>query len=459
MAQVDVAIIGAGAAGLAAARTLSQAGLSVAILEARDRVGGRVHTIRPEASGLPIELGAEFVHGRPPETLAIARAAGLTLVEQGGASWTSVGGRLSGGDDGDGADDGTDEDRRGGMGAILGAITAWRGADTSFNAFVGEHFAGERWAEARRWTSDYVQGFDAADPDAVSVRWLGRSEEAEESIEGDRRFLIVEGYDALLAWLRAGLDPARTVLRLNAVVHEVRWSQGRVEVQVRSSLGTPLDPVAARAAVVTLPLGVLAAPAGERGVVRFDPEPTGKREALAGVAMGNVVKVVLRFREPFWDALAQRGSLPRLPRLSFLFSDDKVMPTWWTAYPLVTSTLTGWVGGPRATALAAAPDGAIAGEALAALARTLGVARRDLEGELDGWHLHNWAADPFSRGAYSYVRTGGLEAPGQLAAPVADTLFFAGEATDTTGNTGTVYAALVSGYRAAGEVVARLGRV
>lgn len=453
MANFDVVVIGAGAAGLAAARTLSEAGLSVAILEARDRIGGRMHTIRPEANGPPIELGAEFVHGRPPETLAIVQAAGLTLAERCGASWASVGGRLSGDDEDE--DSAGEED--GGTSAVFDAIGAWRGADTSFSAFAGERLAGQRWAVARQRVSGYVQGFDAADPDAVSVRWLARSEEAAESIEGDRQFRVVEGYDAVPGWLHAGLDPERTALWLNAVVHVVRWSPGHVEVEARSPLDAPLEPVVARAAVVTLPLGVLAAAEGERGAVRFDPEPHGMREALAGIAMGDVVRVVLKFRAPFWDTLGQEGALPRLPRLSFLFSDDEVMPTWWTAYPLVRPTLTGWVGGPRATPLAAGPDDTIAERALDALARVLGVARGELEARLDAWHLHNWARDPYSRGAYTYVRAGGLEAPALLALPVADTLFFSGEATDTVGHTGTVHAALASGYRAAGAVLASIG--
>src|SRR5262245_26779745 len=95
MPHYDVLVIGAGAAGLAAAHSLAGAGLSLGVLEARDRVGGRVATLRPVGAELPVELGAEFVHGRPPETLAIVRAAGLALCELEGESWMSLGGRLS----------------------------------------------------------------------------------------------------------------------------------------------------------------------------------------------------------------------------------------------------------------------------------------------------------------------------------------------------------------------------
>jgi monoamine oxidase len=148
-----------------------------------------------------------------------------------------------------------------------------------------------------------------------------------------------------------------------------------------------------------------------------------------------------------------------MERLSFLFSDDEVMPTWWTSYPLLTPTLTGWVGGPRATKLARQSDEAIAGQALDALARVLHVRRGILEARLEAWHLHNWSVDPYACGAYSYVRVGGMDAPVQLGVPVADTLFFAGEATSTDGHTGLVHGALATGARAAREVIAaRAGR-
>src|SRR5215472_14398219 len=141
MAHFDVLVIGAGAAGLAAARTLSEQGLSLAILEARDRIGGRIHTIRPPGSSLPVELGAEFVHGRPPQIFEIARAAGLTLYERGGNFWFSAGGHLSRAEDDD--NDGLD--------TLLGALGDWQGEDYAFQAFVDQHFPGPEWEQARRW--------------------------------------------------------------------------------------------------------------------------------------------------------------------------------------------------------------------------------------------------------------------------------------------------------------------
>ena len=172
------------------------------------------------------------------------------------------------------------------------------------------------------------------------------------------------------------------------------------------------------------------------------------------------MKVVLLFKEIFWDALPQARHANRqliaLPQLSFLFSNDPVMATWWTPHPVVAPMLTGWAAGPRAARMATMTSEEIADEAVVALSRTLGIGRSDLDQLVMGRFVHNWSADPYSRGGYSYVCAGGLTAPGALAEPVDETLFFAGEATDTQGETGTVHAALQTGYRAAAEIARAL---
>ncbi len=446
MPDCDVLVVGAGAAGLAAAHRLSEHGLSVAVLEARDRIGGRISTTWPAGRGFPVELGAEFVHGRPPETFALARAARLTLYESCGDAWFSSGGHLSRADD--------DEEEEDGMDALLRAAADWQGEDQSFKTFVDQRFPGKQWEQARRQASGFIEGYEAAFPERVSVRWLAQTEAAEAAIDGGRSFRVLEGYDRLLHWLEDRLNPEWAVLFLQRMVRELHWSRGQVEVTSQSPRDAVLDRFTARAALITLPLGVLAASPDAPGAVRFIPDLPEKRAAIERLEMGQVVKVAFRFREMFWDALD--NTAPRLPHLSFLFSDDAVMPTWWTSYPLLTPLLIGWVGGPRAIRLSSLPDAAIAEQALGALARVLGVSSGWLEARLEGWQTHNWSADPFSRGAYSYVRVGGIDAPGQLAAPVEGTLFFAGEATDTNGHTGTVHGALATGNRAADQIIAEL---
>jgi monoamine oxidase len=194
----------------------------------------------------------------------------------------------------------------------------------------------------------------------------------------------------------------------------------------------------------------MAAP-DDDAAVRFVPALPDKQRARASLAMGEVLKVVLRFRAPFWEY--EQPPCPHLPRLSFLFAPDETFPTWWTSYPLIAPQLTAWVAGPRAVRLARQADARIVEDAVTALARILGIPAHGLEAELASVHLHNWNTDPFARGAYSYVRAGGLEAPRELGTPLAATLFFAGEATDAGGQTGTVHGAMASGHRVVCEIL------
>jgi monoamine oxidase len=215
----------------------------------------------------------------------------------------------------------------------------------------------------------------------------------------------------------------------------------------------------ARAAVVALPLGVLQARAGEPGAVRLDPEPAGKRDALAGLAMGDARRVVLHFAERWWerDALRAAGVGEHPADMGFLRLPDAAIPIWWTSAPLREPVLTGWLGGPRASRAAGLPDDALRDLALDALAAGLRLPRGELAAGLRGAYGHDWATDPLARGAYSYALVGAGEARRRLAGPVAGTLFWAGEATADAGAAGTVHGALGSGYRAAGEVLAALG--
>ncbi len=435
--RVDVLVIGAGAAGLAAARELNRAGLSVRVLEARERIGGRISTLRAPSAPLPIELGAEFIHGLPPETWAIVGAAGLPVYEVGGDRWWSRGGTLTQGNP-----------RWEQMDDLLGRME--QAQDQSFHDFLAPYAGDEQWREAATQTVAYVEGFHAARTERISVRALVRERHAAAAIDGDRSFRVLGGYDQVAHWLRAGLDPESATVHLSTVVAEVRWRRGAATVIAHSRLGQPLDAFHARCAVVTLPLGVLQAPPGELGSVRFEPGLPQQHDAAAQLEMGQALRVVLRFRERFWEHDR------RLARLSFLHAPGAPLPTWWTAYPVQAPLLTGWAGGPAAARLSQRGEQFIVEQAVAALAQALGMRRSSIEALIEAWHVHDWQADPFARGAYSYIPVGGLDAPEALATPVEDTIFFAGEATSSDGHSGTVHAALASGRRAAREIIQRL---
>jgi monoamine oxidase len=192
-----------------------------------------------------------------------------------------------------------------------------------------------------------------------------------------------------------------------------------------------------------------------RGSVEFRPALAGHAGAAGRLAMGQVVKVILRFHERFWEhdrlPLATETMDPR--QVSYIYRLGAALPAWWTAYPAIAPQLTGWAGGPPATRLVNQAEHVIVDHVLDALADVLGLPRRRIEGALVGVHTHNWHADPFARGAYSYVTVNGMDAVRALAAPVEDTLFFAGEATNTDGQTGTVHGAIATGRRAAREIL------
>jgi monoamine oxidase len=270
----------------------------------------------------------------------------------------------------------------------------------------------------------------------------------------DKQFRIPTGYDGLVKWLRDGLDPERTELRLSTVAHELRWSAGQVTLACRTADGAALE-LEARTVIVSLPHAVL-----KHGALRIDPAVPAKQRALEQLEAGQIFKIVMRFREAFWDKADFMAS--RMARggqngtgLNFVHSHGADLPTWWTTLPARTPLITGWGGGPRAEAiLGESPEGRL-DRSLATLAQVLGVRRRQLDELLDGWSSHDWRADPFSRAAYTYVGVGGNGAPAALARAVQGTLFFAGEATNGE-QIGTVAGAIASGRRAAREVLRAL---
>lgn len=420
--MADVIVVGAGVAGLTAARMLSRSGLSVDLIEARNRIGGRILT---DHSITPVELGAEFIHGKPDATFDILGKGSIKATEMSGELWYSREGKLT---------------RAGGWNsgedAIWNALKGWEGDDLTFDQFTAQHFPGEEWAQARRMAARYVEGYDAARSDRVSLKWFLKTEAAQDAIEGGRSFRLAVGYDAVPQQIAADFAPGKVVLHLNTVISEIHWQRGSVKVIARHSENDEPLSFAAPRLVITLPLGVL------KQDIRFSPELPEKRAALASIEMGAVIKPVLRFRERFWNE-----------RMGFLFGDDEWIPTWWTQYPAQSTLLTGWCGGPRAERLSYRGRDFVIERALEALARMFDRSQAQLKSQLEAAYVHDWQADPFARGAYSYVLVGGIDAPAQLAQPVDDTLFFAGEATDTLGYTGTVHGAIMTGQRAADEVL------
>jgi monoamine oxidase len=433
---MDVVVVGAGAAGLAAAQAVSAGGLEVCILEARNRIGGRVHTLRDRRIEMPIELGAEFVHGRPPEIFSIARAANLSMAEVSGPHRYARGGRFVG-----------NESLFSKVDQIFARMSEPSLPDQTFAQFLA---GSEADSEAQSLAKAYVEGFNAARADRISVRALAGEMRAADAIDGDHSFRVKDGYDRIVDWLWRECKLPSSALRLETVTTTVRWRRGRVEVEAQTPSGAWTEPVAASCAVITLPIGVLKASEGAPGAIRFVPALGQSRSALKRLEMGQAVRITLAFRRSFWNQHRQ------LSRTGFIHSDEKCFPTWWTTLAPRAPALTGWTGGAKAESIVGLTDAALADCAIDSLAHILGMARQAVQDEVESYWLHNWCADAFSRGAYSYACVGGMEARLELATPVENTLFFAGEATETEGHGGTVHGAIATGKRAAQAILQRL---
>ena len=398
----DVIVIGAGAAGLAAAAELARAGRSVLTVEARDRIGGRCDTRRLPGIPAPVELGAEFIHGRPEATLSLLKCAGTPAVDTTRTQRVLFGGKLR-------AVDVFAEARK--------AMRRKPVRDVSFQRFMSNQRLSPL---THALATMMVQGFDAADPRDASA--LAIVEEWGTALTASH-MRPQGGYLPLLQSLNVPVQ-------LDTVVKEVRWSRGAVEVQ-GTFRGAPWTASATRA-IVTLPLGVM-----QLGALRFTPE---LKKPLDQLASGPVIRVAMAFKDAFWEK--------DHPGVAFFHNPKAPFPTFWTPLPMHAPLLTAWAGGPKARALAGNTDESLLGKALASVRSIL-----KSKEEPQAFLVQDWQADPYARGGYSYVKVGGVGARESLQKSVEDTLYFAGEATDVE-EAGTVGGALASGQRAAREILA-----
>jgi monoamine oxidase len=418
--DADVIVLGAGMAGVSAGRALSAAGLKVTVLEARQRIGGRVWTIGDFATS-PVEAGAEFIHGSGAATWPDTRAAGLrTQPVPYRHSWLHLAGSTRW------------------MPLHLLRPDAWRcfpilwavkrfdGPDVSAATFISRHrYRGRARELAALTLAAHLPGA----LEEIGVR--GLVADGVVSLEVGLNHRVVDGYDSLPRYIATGLD-----VRLGWRATRVSWAPE--EVTVESADGRVMR---GRAAVTTIPHGVLAA-----GEPAFDPPlPAPKAKALAAVRTGAVAKVMLLFDEPFWPLRMGQVACGTGPMTLY----------WATSFggdgPPV---LVGYATGPRARALSEAGSEAATDIAVQDLARLFPRARP--QRVVRQARFVDWRTDEFARGGYTFLPPGAAGARAALAAPDTGALLWAGSATEWSPVADTVEAAFLSGLRAAHQAGAAL---
>lgn len=418
MRSPDTIIVGAGAAGLMAARTLKRAGRQVLILEASNRIGGRIMTRANTNAGIPIELGAEFVHGEAPETTRLLDEARLVTVPVSGNHYRADRGQFS--------EQGPVWKR---MKLVFKHLNPERKHDRSFQEFLDEKPGGAALRNERELALGFVQGFNAAYASLISEKSLAEQGDPAEGASEARR--LINGYSSLIEYLRAEVSDS---IRLRTAVCRVIWDDSHVRVADQNG-----RQYGARTVIITVPLPML-----QDESISFEPEIPMVRNAARQLQMGQVLHIGVVVNERFWEKKAED--------ISYIHTPTRPVNVWWTQNPLKAPLLTGWSGGPPAVEISDSGD--IDEVFRRELARAFGLQRKRIDTLVDSIHWHDWRRDKHIRGAYSYPGVGGSHAARILARQFGSVLF-AGEATEQSTN-GTVEAAITSGKRAAEKAIASM---
>ncbi len=409
--MAEIVIIGAGISGLSVGRSLLEMGHSVTVVEARDRMGGRIHTLDSKFSRT-VETGAEFIHGKLPHTLKLLKEAGQNKTLIKGKFYTISKNEL---EKGDMLDDHWKK--------LLSELNKLE-SDVTIATFLSQHFSGSEFNDLRERVRQFAEGFDIADVNRVSA--LALKEEWNHN-DDEHQYHIDGGYITLINFLKDEIIKNGGSIILSEPVNEIQWATGNVKI-----ITTTGKSFASEKVIVTVPLGVL-----QKKIIKFVPELPNHELAFESMGFGGVIKFLFEFKEAFWESSGRK-----LKNLAFVFSDAEI-PTWWSQLPDKTPLLTGWFSGPRTFESTHTPE-LLYEKALTSLQYIFRCDRKEIQTNIVHWHIADWVQDPFTHGAYSYPTLYTLKAKALISVPVQETIYFAGEALYEGSAMGTVEAALTS---------------
>ena len=434
MHKTDIIIVGAGAAGLMAAYALSKTNLKITVLEARNRIGGRINTLHDKKFSIPIESGAEFIHGKLKYTLQLLNEAGIGYKKMEGKIWKLKNGNLQ-------KNESFIEEEN-----ELAKCLKELKEDITVEKFLKKNFPGDKYAELRKSVKKFVEGYDAAN--ATRASSFALREELEQQDENQYR--IEGGYIKLMRYLEKKCKATNFIIKLSTIVKKINRPKGMVEIKTTNGKIYRANKV-----IVTIPIPLLSDKTTNEGSIQFTPALPQIQKAIKKMGYGAVIKISIQFKNAFWEKQSDIEIKRKMNNLGFLFTQARI-PTWWTQLPNKTPILTGWLAGPQAAALKEASDNTILTMAIDSLSGIFGINKKILNQQIISSSVFNWGAQPFSMGAYTYATVETKEARNVLSEPIDNCIFISGEAVYDGPAGSTVEAALRSGLICAGKILTGL---